>query len=340
MCISLGNYPQNAWQHFDHIHSSLHKWLQITPGFQTHCAAYYCGPWIENIWITTFSQKVKQLRMNNKPLSTIFGQYIPLFIPFTDLFVNGGISQNGRKKYRYEKEFVTLFLNSLNASYNYVTVSQNDKGIYGNNDFPKLRNILIFSAGGEGHVPIPLLKQEESLLQMNTNRKYFTSFVGTLNTGKRQRMAYTIKVAATTYNFTYRIYTPKIRNRFLEIFGFNSWKNIVYHTNFNLSPRGFGRTSYHLAEIIQLGRIPIYIYDDKPWIPYESLFRKKIGFVATNTNVGILLHKLQNESIQIRENTIRKYRSYFTYEGVMKQIELFMKDPTKSQLECSGSIPT
>jgi hypothetical protein len=33
---------------------------------------------------------------------------------------------------------------------------------------------------------------------------------------------------------------------------------------------GFGRTSYRLAEIIQIGRIPAYLYDDIPWIPYEG----------------------------------------------------------------------
>lgn len=41
-------------------------------------------------------------------------------------------------------------------------------------------------------------------------------------------------------------------------------------TIFNLAPRGFGRASFRLAEIIQIGRIPVYLYDDYPWIPYEG----------------------------------------------------------------------
>ena len=39
---------------------------------------------------------------------------------------------------------------------------------------------------------------------------------------------------------------------------------------FNFAPRGFGRQSFRFSEIIQLGRIPIYVYDDIPWIPYEG----------------------------------------------------------------------
>jgi hypothetical protein len=33
---------------------------------------------------------------------------------------------------------------------------------------------------------------------------------------------------------------------------------------------GMGRASFRLAEIIQLGRIPVYLYEDFPWAPYEG----------------------------------------------------------------------
>ena len=41
-------------------------------------------------------------------------------------------------------------------------------------------------------------------------------------------------------------------------------------TMFNLAPIGMGRASFRLAEIIQLGRIPVYLYEDFPWSPYED----------------------------------------------------------------------
>ena len=41
-------------------------------------------------------------------------------------------------------------------------------------------------------------------------------------------------------------------------------------TMFNLAPMGMGRASFRLAEIIQTGRIPIYLYGDYPWLPYHQ----------------------------------------------------------------------
>jgi hypothetical protein len=48
------------------------------------------------------------------------------------------------------------------------------------------------------------------------------------------------------------------------------WISDMSLTTFNLAPRGFGRASFRLSEIIQLGRIPVYLYDDYPWIPYDG----------------------------------------------------------------------
>jgi hypothetical protein len=50
----------------------------------------------------------------------------------------------------------------------------------------------------------------------------------------------------------------------------NEWEHDISRSKFNLAPRGFGRTSYRLAEIIQIGRIPVYLYDDISWLPYEE----------------------------------------------------------------------
>jgi hypothetical protein len=38
----------------------------------------------------------------------------------------------------------------------------------------------------------------------------------------------------------------------------------------NLAPRGYGRSSYRFAEIVQVGRIPVYMFNDFPWASYEE----------------------------------------------------------------------
>jgi hypothetical protein len=62
-------------------------------------------------------------------------------------------------------------------------------------------------------------------------------------------------------------------------------------TKFSLCPRGFGRTSYRLAETILAGRIPVFEYSDQLWVPYRDLFNR-IGFAADAPGLPPLLIRL------------------------------------------------
>ena len=41
---------------------------------------------------------------------------------------------------------------------------------------------------------------------------------------------------------------------------------------FSLCPRGFGRTSFRLAETVGAGRVPVFVYSDQLWVPYRDLY--------------------------------------------------------------------
>lgn len=60
---------------------------------------------------------------------------------------------------------------------------------------------------------------------------------------------------------------------------------------FSLCPRGFGRTSYRLAETVGAGRIPVFVYSDVLWVPYRDLYNR-FGFSANVTGLATLLPKL------------------------------------------------
>ena len=45
------------------------------------------------------------------------------------------------------------------------------------------------------------------------------------------------------------------------------WRDIVKSTRFNLAPRGYGRSSFRQGELIQMGVVPVYIWDDFEWLP-------------------------------------------------------------------------
>jgi hypothetical protein len=126
-------------------------------------------------------------------------------------------------------------------------------------------------------------------------------------------------------------------------------------TQYNLAPRGWGRTSYRLAEIIQLGRIPVYVYDDYEWLPYLksniSFAAKQYGFSIngfSRPQVDSLAQQIvsnKDKPFHMKEmvDNVKSVRYYYTYAGVLEQIRLFIQDPfgpTGGYLTCSALPPS
>ena len=92
-----------------------------------------------------------------------------------------------------------------------------------------------------------------------------------------------------------------------------------------------------------MGRVPIHVYSDEPWVPYERLFRQRLGYVTTVDDLPGLLRRLNNASrraathaeVTRRERSaMRLRRSHFTLGGVLEQLARFMQDPQRSDLQC------
>jgi hypothetical protein len=225
-------YPKDAFQHFQEIHQRLDKWAQHA-NHKPHHAAKYEGPWIENTWISHFQ---KELQSKNNSLSDVFGPYIPIFIPWTDIWVNS--------RYKYPERLVLEMMKEdlLRDDVMYITVNQNDDGFVGRcsefSDLQSRYHITVLSAGGYGHVPIPLLKQPEPSLSKvpPSERKHFISYVGS-NKNAPEHMR---QIMISQGNHYYHG---------------EKWRNVMAQSKFQLCPRGYGRTSYH----IQVGRFMIYL---------------------------------------------------------------------------------
>lgn len=149
------------------------------------------------------------------------------------------------------------------------------------------------------------------------------------------------------------------------IFEQNSkWLHNILHTKYNLAPRGYGRTSFRLFEVIQMGRVPVYLYDDVSWVPYAGehtceqrrllvLFGMFIGsnasidafgFVVDMSHGAInrLCHKLASitpEEYRQRIEVIKSVRHLYTFEGVIKQVERFFLNPFKDSLLKCNRVP-
>ena len=226
------SYPKDAFQHFQEIHQRLDKWAQHAD-HKPHHAADYEGPWIENTWISHFQ---KELQSKNNSLSDVFGPYIPIFIPWTDIWVGS--------RYKYPKDLVLEIMKEdlLREDVMYITVNQNDDGFVGRcsefSDLQSKYHITVLSAGGYGHVPIPLLKQPEPSLSKvpPSEREHTISYVGS----KKNAPENMRQIMISQGNHYYKG---------------KEWRNVMAQSKFQLCPRGFGRTSYH----IQVSRFMIYI---------------------------------------------------------------------------------
>mmetsp|Transcript_11713 Transcript_11713/g.27172 ORF Transcript_11713/g.27172 Transcript_11713/m.27172 type:complete len:163 (+) Transcript_11713:672-1160(+) len=116
-----------------------------------------------------------------------------------------------------------------------------------------------------------------------------------------------------------------------------NWRDVMTESKFSLCPRGFGRTSYHVMEALQMGLIPIQVYQDQPWLPYGDIMQN-ISYSVTNEDLPGLIEQLSkmpdSEIAEIEDRIENMREDYFSFEGTLKQISNFMLNPVESQLVC------
>lgn len=317
------NYPSDAEDHFTELHRSLEPFSHFEP----HCTydKDFCGPWVENVWMDHFRglwQAEKEHAGKKARLSSVFGPYIPILFPFVDSWVNSDSV--------YPEGFVAAFRAALRSDVAYVTVSQNDQGLAGFNeiDMTTIPNILVLSAGGYGHVPIPLVKQSEPVRNQTLlkDRSKVVSFLGSLENAPNELREKVVKQVTEEF---------EEHERFTGIH--DEWRDIMADSRVSLCPRGFGRTSYHLYEAIHMGLVPVYVYSDIPWLPYGELF-DSFGFKTSIDALPSLLQKLRNVTDEeLMARTVKMLalkESHYTLAGTMGQIHKFLTHQG-SDLECT-----
>ena len=323
-------YPADAETHFNHIHKAVTQW---SPGKVQSTYKGHKGPYVEDAWLARCKALNQSRCMHDgvigpcRPLHTVFGPVIPLMITWLSTWLTQGR--------RYRSEFLAALRAVLRPDVPYATVVQNDEGLFPKSqmlrEFP---NILVFSAGGYGHVPVPLLLSELPLSKTKppSRRSYRFSYVGSLDHAPgdlRRQMAHTVKRMCTGVSATAKIYHG------------SAWDQVMADSVFSLVPRGFGRTSFHLAEVIQSGLIPIHVYNDVPWVPYRSVYRR-FGYITNLSGLpGLIkeLLKMPLAAVKERENQVARARGLWTLKETAHQIHLFLIGKP-SHLECQDLPPS
>ena len=150
------------------------------------------------------------------------------------------------------------------------------------------------------------------------------------------------------------------------------WQGVMSASLLSLAPRGAGPTSFRLFEALQMGgaTVPVYLHDGRPWLPYAwpdgggpqqkghlsprahpSLFQpgwldwSHIALVIDIRDFPQWLVSqaplLLADSAKLNEmrQAIGEARNkYFTYDAVLGHIAAFLRDPTSSDLRCTGAM--
>jgi hypothetical protein len=171
------------------------------------------------------------------------------------------------------------------------------------------RNIAVFSAGGWGDVPIPLLKGSPPYAC--PPKEIPLSFVGRIDGASDAGSVRSQMHAA-------------LRESALFTSG-PHWRDVMARSIFSLCPRGLGRTSFRLYEALSVGSIPIYLWDDIEWLPY----REELDWAEFSISLPIgrvselpeILRSYSPERIaQMQRRIAQVYASHFTLPGACEQI--------------------
>lgn len=235
--------------------------------------------------------------------SSIQFTYLPIF--WTNYY-NAYIENLPRPKLQY---FLETYIDPRK---HYFTIVQSDLGIEEN--VP--HNLLTFAAGGIGDIPIPLLCK--SLPPLKTKRDILASFVGVIDNPNNDKNG----IRTTMKNLLQDEENIKIvdANSNVDLF-----QEMMSRSIFALCPRGFGKTSFRMYEALNMGAIPVYIYDE-PWLPYTEFLDWNECSVLVHAKdiatIPTLLRSHTEQDIASKQKKIQEFKAkgYLSYKGVCEYI--------------------
>jgi hypothetical protein len=172
-------FPDDAEEHFQFLKDRTAR-FRTAP---VHDYANYQGPWIENIFISRYLDS-SVYRFNG---------LIPLFIQWID---------NQILRRHYFDDINNELRQILRPNVLYLAVSQGDIGL--GKIGVSLPNILVLSAGGFGHVPIPLIRGEIPWKPLPDGFQQMIGFFGSIRQGSRVDMLSQIKKLSESLNVPYK----------------------------------------------------------------------------------------------------------------------------------------
>jgi len=262
------------------------------------------GKYMEEYFYTFF--------LEHKELFNTKYVYIPVF------WTNLQVSSDFEAKKEYYNNFLKEVFNIYTNDTKYFTIVQHDDGVLLN--IPQ--STLIFGACS-GHIPLPLIYEDtHNTLKtikdnFNHSKNIVCSFIGSETHLIRSQLKKFIQIP----NYFIHLKCWELTMNHNTV---NNYISIVIQSIFTLAPRGYGRSSFRFFECFLLNSIPIYIYDDVNWLPYQDILDySKICIVIHENEIDSLpkiIESIPEEKQKEMLNEIDKHKSFYTLDFMCKYI--------------------
>lgn len=232
---------------------------------------------------------------NTQPEEITGRRYLPIF--WTAYWCNNGYGEKEKSRNNLQR-----FIDSLPRDKKYFTICQYDDGPMV--DFKDIDIVVFGMSGGRIDYPIPLLCQPHGY-RFDCKRDIFASFIGGDTHPIRREL-----VKQFTGHKDCMVMIKKLPLK--------EYCNIMARSVFALCPRGYGKSSFRIAEAIQYGAIPVYISDEFV-IPYNIPF---CGAADTfeNNIYDFLMRRSATNAILSYQSDLEKHKHLYTYEGCKQKI--------------------
>lgn len=232
---------------------------------------------------------------NTQPDEITGRTYLPIF--WTAYWCNNGYGAKEKSRFILQR-----FVDSLPNDKKYFTICQYDDGPMV--DFKDLDIVVFGMSGGRIDYPIPLLCQPHGY-KFDCRRDIFASFVG----GDTHPIRKELVKQFAGHNDCH------VSFKKLPL---KEYCNLMARSVFALCPRGYGKSSFRIAEAIQYGAIPVYVSDEFV-LPYNDEFPGLTATVDSNICRLVYDHGCSAHTSEIRQR-IEKLKKDYTYEGCKQKI--------------------
>ena len=285
-----------------------------------NCQLFYCKnkdtypPFKNGLYLEEYF--LKKITSENHNIKR---KYIPCL--WTNFQIEGWFNS---KKTEMQHE-LNKWINDNHSENGYFTVVQYDDGPLLN--LPK--NTIVYGACS-GDVPLPLIYEDKNNTLKNMPKKRFNekeilcSFVGNITSNHvlpnvRQEIFNKLTGLNGFKLINSGGWTPSVNKNLQDVF-----INNTINSKFALAPRGYGRSSFRFFECFELGTIPVYVWNDVNWLPFQNVIDYKKLCLVLNVNE---INKLEQILKSIDENKYNEMLNYyqqikhfFSLEGMSNEI--------------------